>query len=99
MENQSTNKYLLQHMSEIRKIINDEIRKRADLSKRYKNVRITAGDGDALTAFTKLLGSIGIALLASAAVTSPVITAIETTSLTAGVLRVISDQVNKRLSK
>ena len=100
MENQSANEYRLQHISEIRKIIQDERRKRVDLSKRYKkSVRIIAGVDDALAAFTMVLGSIGIALLASAVVTSPVIIAIEATALTAGVLRVIGDQVNKRLSK
>ena len=53
MENQSANEYRLQHISEIRKIIQDERRKRVDLSKRYKkSVRIIAGVDDALAAFT-----------------------------------------------
>ena len=46
-----------------------------------------------------VLGSVGITLLSTAAVTSPVIVAIEATALTAGIIRVAGSQANKRLSK
>jgi len=46
-----------------------------------------------------VLGSVGITLLSTAAVTSAVIIAIEATALTAGIIRVAGSQANKRLLK
>jgi len=100
MENEQANSYRLQQISEIRKIIKDEIRKRTNLSKKYHRcVKVVTIVDDVLAGFTMVLGSVGIALLATAVVTSPVIIAIEATALTVGVVRVAGSQVNKRLSK
>ena len=103
MESQQANAFRLQHISEIRKTINDEKRKRTHLSKKYHRcVKVVTIVDDVLAGFTMVLGSVGklgITLLSTAAVTSPLIIAIEATALTAGIIRVAGRQANKRLSK
>ena len=100
MVNESVNEFRLQYVREMQKIMENERRNQSDLQKRYKkSIRIMTGFNDAMTALAIVLGLIAIALLASAAVTYSVIIDIEGTTLTAIVLRVIGDQVNKRLSK
>jgi len=54
---------------------------------------------DVLAGFTMVLGLVGITLLSTAAVTSPVIIAKEATAFTAGIIKMAGSQVNKRLSK
>jgi len=79
----------LQHISEIRKTINNEKRKRTHLSKKYHRcVKVVTIVDNVLVGFTMVLGSVGITLLSTAAITSPVIIAIEATALTAGIIRV-----------
>ena len=100
MVNESVNEFRLQYVREMQKIMENERRNQSDLQKSYKkSIRIMTGFNDAMTALAIVLGLIGIALLASAAVTYSVIIDIEGTALTAVVLRVMGDQVNKRLSK
>jgi len=62
-------------------------------------VKVVTIVDDVLAGFTMVLGSVGITLLSTAAVTSPVIFAIEAIALTAGIIRVAGRQANKRLSK
>jgi len=100
MKSQQANTFRLQHISEIRKTINDEKRKRTHLSKKYHTgVKVVTIVDDVLGGFTIVLGSVGITLLSTAAVTSPVIIAREVTALTAGIIRAVGSQANKRLSK
>jgi len=88
------------HVSFIRKTINHEKRKQTHLSKKYHTgVKAVTIVDDVLAGFTIILGSVGNTLLSTAAVTSPVIIAIEATALTAGIIRVAGSQTNKRLSK
>jgi len=51
---------------------------------------------DVLAGFTMVLGLVGITLLSTAAVTSPVIIAKEATAFTAGIIKMAGNQVNKR---
>ena len=100
MESQQANTFCIQHISEIRKTINDEKRKQTHLSKKYHTgVKAVTIVDDVLAGFTMVLGSVGITLLSTTAVTSPIIIAIEATALTAGIIRVAGSQANKRLSK
>ena len=100
MESQQANTFHLQHISEIRKTIKDKKRKQTHLSKKYNTgVKVVTIVDDVLAAFTIVLGSVGITLLSMAAVMSPVIIAIEATSLTTGIIRVADSQVKKRLWK
>ena len=54
----------------------------------HRCVKIVTIVEDVLAGFTMVLGSVRITLLFTAAVTSPVIIAIEATALTAGIIRV-----------
>jgi len=58
-------------------------------------VKVVTIVDDVLAGFTMVLGSVGITLLSTAAVTSPVIIAIEATALTARIIRVAGSQANK----
>jgi len=62
-------------------------------------VKVVTIVDDVLAGFTMVLGSVGITLLSTAAITSPVIIAIEATALTAGIIRVAGSQAIKRLWK
>jgi len=80
MESQQANTFRLQHISEIRKTINDEKRKRTHHSKKHHRcVKVVTIVDDVLAGFTMVLGSVGITLLSVAAITSPVIIAVEAT--------------------
>jgi len=53
--------FRLQHISEIRKTINDERRKQTDLSKKYhRYVKVVTIVDDVLAGFTMGLGSVGL---------------------------------------
>jgi len=60
-------------------------------------VKVVTIVDNVLAGFTMVLGSVGITLLSTAAVTSPFIIAVEATALTAGIIRVAGSQANKRL--
>jgi len=62
-------------------------------------VKVVTIVDDVLARFTMVLGSVGITLLSTAAVTSLVIIAIEATALTAGIIRVLKVRQTKGYRK
>jgi len=90
MESQEANTFCLQHIS-------DERRKRTDLSKKYHmGVKVVTIVDDVLAGFTMVLGSLGITLLSTEAITSPFIIAIvATAAVTAGIIKVAGSKANK----
>jgi hypothetical protein len=94
----SAHVYRLKKVSEIQKSIEVEMEKRASLSKKYhRSVRIINAVDDVLILTTMGLGASGVALL-STIIAAPVVIAMESAALGAGVLSIIGGQINKKFA-